>query len=154
MPIERTTTLYRKVLDEFVPVSEYSEEFSHSFKEGCHLVVIRPGSHSRKYNVDPEFAPLIAAGRFCEDEIAMSIVKASEARPTRSPVTQEQADAWRAFQAAMGGHYMIEYASARECAEVGLQALIEEADKLMKHEAVRKAYEQFMLVCQLVKEKA
>jgi hypothetical protein len=27
-----------------------------------------------------------------------------------------------------------------------------EADKLMKHEAVRKAYEQFQLMCELTKE--
>jgi hypothetical protein len=29
----------------------------------------------------------------------------------------------------------------------------EEADKLMKHEAVRKAYEHFLLMCELTKEK-
>jgi hypothetical protein len=29
----------------------------------------------------------------------------------------------------------------------------EEADKLMQHESVRKAYDHFMLMCQLVKEK-
>jgi len=29
----------------------------------------------------------------------------------------------------------------------------EEADKLMQHESVRKAYDHFVLMCQLVKEK-
>ena len=30
--------------------------------------------------------------------------------------------------------------------------MIDEAEKLMQHEAVRKAYEQFMLVCELTKQ--
>ena len=47
---------------------------------------------------------------------------------------------------------IIEQASAREIAEAGIQALIQEADKLMKHESVRHAYEQFLLVCRLTKE--
>jgi hypothetical protein len=29
----------------------------------------------------------------------------------------------------------------------------EEADKLMKHESVRKAYEHFILMCELTKER-
>jgi hypothetical protein len=38
-------------------------------------------------------------------------------------------------------------------AEAGVKALQQEADKLMKHESVKNAYEQFLLVCQLTKEK-
>jgi hypothetical protein len=34
-----------------------------------------------------------------------------------------------------------------------VQAMQAEADKLMQHPAVRDAYEQFQLVCKLVKEK-
>lgn len=154
VPISRTTTLYKKVGEEFVPVSEYSDEFSHSFPKGAHLVVCRPGLQSRKYNIEPDFVPLIAAGRYCEDEIAMAIVKASEQRPTRSPVTPEQADAWRHFQKVMGDErYAVMIPAARDCAEAGVKALIEEADKLLSHESVRKAYDHFMLMCQLVKEK-
>jgi hypothetical protein len=41
----------------------------------------------------------------------------------------------------------------RDCAEAGVQAMQAEADKLMQHPAVRDAYEQFQLVCKLVKEK-
>ncbi len=42
--------------------------------------------------------------------------------------------------------------SHRDIAEAGVKAMIEEADKLMQHEGVRRSYEQFMLMCQLVKE--
>lgn len=154
VPIERTTTLYRKVQDEFIAVSEYSDEFSHSFPEGAHVIVCRPGFQTRKYNVDPDFIPLIAAGRYCEDQIALALVKASEQQPTRAPVTEEQAEAWRHFQKVMGDErYSVMIPAARDCAEAGVKALIEEADKLLQHEAVRKAYDHFMLMCQLVKEK-
>jgi hypothetical protein len=41
----------------------------------------------------------------------------------------------------------------RDCAEAGVQAMQVEALQLMQHPAVRDAYEQFQLVCKLVKEK-
>jgi hypothetical protein len=37
--------------------------------------------------------------------------------------------------------------------EAGVQAMQEQALELMKHEAVRNAYEQFQLVCELTKGK-
>jgi hypothetical protein len=40
----------------------------------------------------------------------------------------------------------------RDCAEAGIKAMQEEADKLMKHASVQAAYEQFQLVCALTKE--
>jgi hypothetical protein len=40
--------------------------------------------------------------------------------------------------------------SARDIAEAGIKAQIEEATKLMEHPSVKRAYEHFMLVCKLV----
>jgi hypothetical protein len=48
--------------------------------------------------------------------------------------------------------FYIELPSAREIAEEGVKAMMQEADKLMEHDSVRKAYEHFILMCQLVKE--
>jgi hypothetical protein len=42
--------------------------------------------------------------------------------------------------------------SARDHAEAGVQAMQAEADKLMTNPAVRLAYEQFLLVCELTKK--
>jgi hypothetical protein len=42
--------------------------------------------------------------------------------------------------------------SARDHAEAGVQAMQVEADKLMTNPAVRLAYEQFLLVCELTKQ--
>jgi len=41
----------------------------------------------------------------------------------------------------------------RDCAEAGVKAMQEEADKLMQHESVRKAYELFQLMCELTKDR-
>jgi hypothetical protein len=41
--------------------------------------------------------------------------------------------------------------STRDIVEAGLQAMQLEANKLMQHEAVRKAYEHFQLMCELTK---
>jgi hypothetical protein len=43
-------------------------------------------------------------------------------------------------------------ASAHDIADAGLKALQAEADQLMKHASVKRAYEQFLLVCELTKE--
>jgi hypothetical protein len=47
---------------------------------------------------------------------------------------------------------MVSYSSARDAAEAGVKAMQQEADKFLKHESVRKSYEHFLLMCQLVKE--
>ena len=43
--------------------------------------------------------------------------------------------------------------SVHDCAEAGIKAMQEEADKLMKNESVKRAYEQFQLMCELTKER-
>jgi hypothetical protein len=48
---------------------------------------------------------------------------------------------------------MLEWPSAREACEEAVKAMQAEADKLMTHESVRKAYDHFQLMCELAKEK-
>jgi hypothetical protein len=48
--------------------------------------------------------------------------------------------------------FMFTHGSARDAAEAGVKAMQAEADKLMKHESVRKAYDHFMLMCKLTKQ--
>ena len=42
---------------------------------------------------------------------------------------------------------------AQDAAQAGIEAMIQEADKLMKNNGVRKAYEHFQLMCKLSTEK-
>jgi hypothetical protein len=111
-----------------------------------------PGGSSRRFNIDPNYAAMIAAGRVAEDVISSAVVKASEMRPHRTPITEKQREAWDNLTKAFGDErYYIELPSAREIAEAGVRAMQEQALELMQHQAVRQAYEQFQLVCELTK---
>lgn len=144
---------YEKVGRRYIPVAEYDNMLLDSFPKGDHLVMCYPGGSSRRFNIDPHYAPMIAAGRVAEDAISKAVVKASEMRPHRTPITEKQRKAWEALAKAFDNdRYYIEIPSAREIAEAGVNAMIDEADKLMEHESVRKAYDHFQLMCKLVKE--
>ena len=143
---------YEKVGRRYVPVAEYDNDFMDSYTKGNHLVMCYPGGTSRRFNIDPNYAAMIAAGRVAEDVISSAVVKASEMRPHRTPITEKQREAWDNLTKAFGDErYYLELPSAREIAEAGVRAMQEQALELMKHEAVRQAYEQFQLVCELTK---
>jgi hypothetical protein len=149
------TVYYKKVGRKYEPVSEYDSDLLDSFSKGTHLVMVYPGGSSRRYNIDPAYAPMIAAGRVAEDAISKHIMEVSALRtPEKNkPLTQEQKDAWEALAKAMGSdRYALEWCSYREAAEAGVKAMQEEADKLLSNPSVRKAYERFLLVCELTKE--
>jgi hypothetical protein len=145
---------YTKEGRRYRPVAEYDSDLMDSFHKGNHLVMVYPGGISRRFNIDPALAPMIAAGRYAEDAICRAINKAAELRPQSTPITEAQQRAWRKLAKEMGDELCTLYGlSVRDCAEAGVQAMQAEADKLMTHPAVRDAYEQFQLVCKLVKEK-
>lgn len=146
---------YEKVGRKYVPVAEYNEQWLDSFTKGTHLVMVYPGGSSRRYNIDPAYAPLIAAGRVAEDAICESMRKASEMRPQRTPITPGQKKAWEKLAKELGDELCpLTYGSARDHSEAAVKAMQLEADKLMKHEGVRKAYDHFLLMCELTKERS
>lgn len=147
-------TYYLKQGRRYVPVAEYDSDLMDSFPKGTHIVMCYPGGKSTRYGIDPEFAPMIAAGRYAEDAICRAMHNASEAKPKEKPITKRQRAAWEEMKAAFGDElFSLHFASIRDLAETGVRAMQDEADKLIKHESVRHAYEQFMLVCELTKEK-
>ncbi len=147
------TTLYKKVGRRYVPVAEYSNEAIDSFPKGTHLVMCYPGGQSRRFNIDPNYAAMIAAGRVAEDAICESMRKASEMKPQRTPITLGQKKAWEKLAKEFGDELCpLTYGSIRDHAEAGIKAMQEEADKLMEHESVRQAYDHFLLVCELSKK--
>jgi hypothetical protein len=144
---------YEKIGRKYVPVSEYDNEFLDSFTKGNHLVMCYPGGTSRRFNIEPALAPMIAAGRIAEDAICRAISKAAELRPQRTPLTSKQKKAWEALAAAFEDELCtLQGLSIRDCAEAGVQAMQAEADKLLKNDSVRKSYEHFQLMCKLTKE--
>jgi hypothetical protein len=144
---------YEKRGRRYVPVSEYDNDFLDSFTKGNHLVMSYPGGTSRRFNIDPNYAAMIAAGRVAEDAVCKAINKASEMRPARTPITPAQQRAWKKLAKEFGDELCtLHGTSTRDIAEAAVTAMQAEADKLMRHESVKRAYEQFLLVCQLTKK--
>ena len=144
---------YEKVGRRYVPVAEYDSDFLDSFTKGNHLVMSYPGGTSRRFNIDPNYAAMIAAGRVAEDEICRAISKASEMRPQRTPITEGQRKAWRKLAKEFGDDLAtLNGLSVRDCAEAGIKAMQLEADKLLANPSVRLAYEKFLFVAELAKD--
>jgi len=82
-----------------------------------------------------------------------AIREASEMRPKQTPITESQRRAWRRLAKEFGDELAtLNGPSIRDIAEAGVRAMQEEADKLMTNPAVKLAYEQFLLVCELTKK--
>jgi hypothetical protein len=146
---------YEKVGRRYIPVSEYDSNLLDSFTKGNHLVMSYPGGKSIRYNVDPNYAAMIAAGRVAEDAMSKAVQKASEMRPRNRPVNEKQQKAWKALAKAFGDEqYYVELPSAREIAEAGVKAMQDEAINLMKNPSVRDAYEAFLVTCALTRDPA
>ena len=147
------TIFYIKKGRRYVPHSSYSSEFCDAFPKGTHLVMSYPGGSSRRYNIDPAYAPMIAAGRVAEDAICKAISKASELRPKNTPITVGQKKAWEKLAKEFGDDLCTLHGlSVHDCAEAGVNAMMDEADKLMANPVVRKAYERFLFIVELTKE--
>ena len=135
----------------YVPHSTYSSEFCDSFPKGTHLVQSYPGGSMRRFNIDPAYAPMIAAGRVAEEKISEAIMKANELRPQTTPITPAAHKAWMKLKKELGNEAMLTRGSAREAAEAAVKAMADEAEKLMQHDSVKQAYEHFLLLCELTK---
>jgi hypothetical protein len=134
-------------------VYEYDSEMLDALPKGTHIVMSYPGGKSTRYNIDPNYAAMIAAGRIAEDAITQSIQHSTELRPMNREMDEDLQQRWKEFIATVPEHFrfMFTHGSARDAAEAGVQAMQKEADQLMQNEAVRRAYEQFQLVCELTK---
>ena len=145
---------YEKVGRRYKPVYEYDSELLDAFPKGTHIVMVYPGGSSRRYNIDANYAAMIAAGRVAEDAVCQAIIKAAELRPKTTPLTERQRQAWQELKEAFGDDlFSLNGASTRDIAEAGVQAMQTEADRLMRNEGVRKAYDHFQLMCELTKQR-
>ena len=144
---------YEKIGRKYVPVSEYDDSVMDSFPKGNHLVMCYPGGESRQFNIDPNYAALIAASRVAEDAMCKALNKASEMRPARTPITPAQQRAWKKLAKEFGDELCtLNGASIHDIAEAGVRALQQEADKLLTNATVKEAYDQFLFVCALTKK--
>lgn len=145
-----STVFYKKVGRRYVPSHVYDPELLDSFPEGAHLVMCYPGGKSRKFNIDPALAPMIAAGQVAGDAMVNALIKASEMRPPRLAMSAQMQEAWENLISTWGDDArMLHYDSAATIAEAGMRALAHKAAELLENPAVKTAYDHFMLVCKL-----
>jgi hypothetical protein len=144
---------YEKVGRRYKPVYEYDQTLMDAFPKGNHLVMCNPRGKSIRYHVDPNYAAMIAAGAVAEDVVSAAIVESQELKPQKTPITERQHKLWRELaQSFNQDDYPLIRPAAVDAGRAAVKAMMEEADKLMTNPAVRKAFEQFMLVCELTKE--
>jgi hypothetical protein len=145
-------TYYEKRGRRYVPVAEYDSNLFDSMHKGTHLVMCYPGGHSVRYDIDPAYAALIAAGRVAENAVCDALREAGKIAPKQNPLTEEQHEAYRHLLKTLGEDaYSLQIESTRGVAEAGVQAMQKEAEKLLTNSAVRLAYEHFLRVAELSK---
>lgn len=151
------TTFYKKFVSKngrvrYVPVSEYDGDLNDAFHEGTHLVVSQPGCRSRIYNVNPDYATVMAVVQRYKTDLASCIVRASEMRNKQEPLTEEQKQAWETLKQVFGSErFYVTYPSANDIIEVLNDLLIKESNKLLTNPTLKKAWDNFQLLAGLSK---
>ena len=145
---------YEKRGKRYYPVKEYDDELVHALPKGNHLIMCYPGGRSTRYNIDPDYAALIAASRVALDVMAQALVKASEMHPKKKPLTPEQKQAWENMKVAFGDDmYSLQINSAHDVALAGVDALQKSAKELYStYPSVHAAYERLVLLHKLTKD--
>lgn len=144
---------YEKVGRRYKPVSEYDSNLLDALPKGAHIVLVYPGGRSTRYSIDPAYGPMIAAGRVAEDAVSDAIRKALDPRPQKQPITEHQQKLWRELaESFKQDDYPLVRPAARDAAEAAVKAMTQEAEKLMTNPSVKKAYDHFLLVCELTKD--
>ena len=145
---------YEKRGKRYYPVKEYDFTLVNAFTEGNHLIMCYPGGRSTRYNIVPDYAALIAASRVAQDVMEQALVKASEMRPKKKPLTPEQKQALDNLKVAFGEDmYTLHVDSAHDIAQAGIDALQKTAKELYStNPSVHAAYEHLLLLHKLTKD--
>ncbi len=144
---------YEKIGRKYVPVREYDPDLIDSLPDGNHLIMCYPGGTSRRYNIRPDYASMIAAARIAEHDIVKAILAESELRPVKTLLTEEQRSAWCNLAEKLGDDLAtLTSSSVHDSVQAGINAMIQQAEQLLCNPTVRAAYEQFLLTAELSKE--
>lgn len=146
------TTLYRKEGTGFVPAAE--SEVSDSLPEGVHIIKVSPGQQSRVFNVDPEYALYAATSFALRDELVKVLMRHLDARPSETPITEQQQAAWENLKNSFGSQLcMLQYDSAVGVIDGFLKELEARAIEHLEHPAVVEQYEKMKTLHHLTKVK-
>ena len=115
---------YRKVGKKYVLCNDF--DAYEGLEKGFWLVQVREGRTSIKRMVYPANAEITAAAKLKEEKLLDVIREASEARPSKLPISPEALDDWNAFIAKHGQEFsMLQYPSWQENAEKIIKILLD-----------------------------
>lgn len=95
-------TYYTKRGRRYIAVAEYDGDLMSALPKGSHLVTVTPGCRSTVSCVDPANVAVLAVIERNRNELCRVLLKASEMKPMRSPITEKQRAAWDALSKAFG----------------------------------------------------
>ena len=95
-------TYYEKRGRRYVAVAEYDGDMMSALPQGSHLVTVTPGCRSTVMHVDPANVAVLSVIERNRRELCRVLLKASEMRPQRAPITPKQAEAWEALRKSFG----------------------------------------------------
>ena len=115
---------YRKVGKKYVLCNDF--DAYEGLEKGFWLVQVREGCTSIKRMVYPANAEIAAAAKLKEEKLLDVIREASEARPSKLPISPEALDDWNVFIAKHGQEFsMLQYPSWQENAEKIIEILLD-----------------------------
>ena len=118
---------YRKVGKKYVLCNDF--DAYEGLEIGFWLVNVREGCTSIKKMVYPANAEIAAAAKRKEEKLLDIIREASEARPSKLPISPEALADWNTFIAKHGEEFsMLQYPSWQENAEKIVKILLDKED--------------------------
>ncbi len=118
---------YKKVGKKYVLCNDF--DAYEGLEKGFWLVQVRAGSTSIKKMVYPANAEVAAAAKLKEEKLLDVIREASEARPSKKPISPEALADWNALIAKHGNEFStLQYPSFYENAEKIIQILLDKQD--------------------------
>lgn len=118
---------YRKVGKKYVLCNDF--DAYEGLEKGFWLVQVREGRTSIKRMVYPANAEITAAAKLKEEKLLDVIREASEARPSKRPISPEALADWKALVAQHGQEFStLEYPSWQENAEKIIKILLDKED--------------------------
>lgn len=136
----------------YTPVAEYDSQVMDSFPYGSHLVVVKSGSRSIRYNVDPDYATIMAALVTIKDDFVNMLSEASKLKPPLPALSDNEIEAWDNMKKVFGQSLNTLYGpSLNDIAENIMTEILKQSKELLKNPSYKKSWDNLQLIADLIK---
>lgn len=96
------TAIYKKQGRRYVEIGKHEPEHYDMLPNGAHLVIVKSGTRTTHYNVQPADAAVEAALHRCRESITEAMREATKLRPSKRAYTAKEKAGWDAYRAIAG----------------------------------------------------